>query len=64
MKTTIKAKKDLFHGDGSKSFTKGQTYIVNRDISNPAALMECQTRNDQDEPHIIGSFWRDFTIVK
>lgn len=58
--TTIKAKKDL-HNFG-KCFTKGKTYIVHAIITNPAALMELRTINDQDQVHIIGSWWRNFTI--
>lgn len=60
--TTIKAKKDLYNK--GKCFTKGKTYGVNRDMTTEASLMDMQTINDQGEPHIIGTFWRDFIIVK
>lgn len=62
MKTTIKAKKDLFNG--GKCFTKGSEYTVNKEVSIEAGLMECMTTNDMGEPHLIGSFWRNFKIVK
>lgn len=60
--TTIKAKKDLYNN--GKCFTKGQEYTVNKDVKTEAGLMEATTTNDQGESHIIGSWWRDFKIVK
>jgi len=60
--TTIKAKKDLYNN--GKCFTKGKTYQVQREVSTEAGLMDLQTINDQGQPHIIGTFWRDFKIVK
>lgn len=61
--TTIKAKKDLYNG--GKCFTKGKTYTIERrEIKTEAGLMEAQTTNDQGEPHIIGSWWREFKIIK
>lgn len=60
--TTIKAKKDLFNM--GKCFTKGKEYTVNKKVELEASLMECRTTNDKGEKHVIGSFWRDFEIVK
>ena len=61
MKTKIKAKKDLFnHG---KCFTKENIYTVDGIVSINAGLMEKTTINDQGEKHIIGSWWREFTII-
>lgn len=62
MTTQIKAKKDLYN-DG-KCFTKDEIYIVQGDIRTEAGLMEKQTINDLNEPHLIGSWWREFKIVK
>lgn len=64
MTTIIKAKKDLFNG--GKYFTKGETYEVKGydRVNNEAGLMDKTTINDMGEPHIIGTFWRDFKIVK
>lgn len=59
--TTIKAKKDM-HNYG-KCFTKGKTYEVNAIVHTEAGLMDMQTINDQKQPHIIGSWWRNFIIV-
>jgi hypothetical protein len=59
--TTIKAKKDLYNA--GHCFTKGKTYIVNKLITTPASLMETQIINDMGQPHNIGSWWREFTIV-
>ena len=59
--TTIKAKKDLYN-DG-KCFTKGHEYTVNKRVKTEAGLMEAMTINDQNEPHLIGSWWREFKIV-
>jgi hypothetical protein len=58
--TIIIAKKDLYNC--GKCFTKGAEYIVNKDIQNNASLMELKTINDQNEEHIIGSWWREFEI--
>jgi hypothetical protein len=62
MSTIIKAKKDLFNG--GKCFTKGQTYEVSKNVNIEAGLMEATAINDQNEPHLIGSWWREFKIVK
>lgn len=59
--TTIEAKKDLYNK--GKCFTKGSQYQVNKDVKTEAGLMDCQTVNDQGEPHNIGSWWREFQIV-
>lgn len=59
--TTIKAKKDLFNG--GKCFTKGQKYTLNKVVKTEAGLMDCAVINDQGEPHKIGSWWREFTII-
>ena len=63
MATIIKAKKDLYNG--GKCFTKGKTYslVSDRIVKTEAGLMEAMTTNDKGEAHIIGSFWRHFTIV-
>lgn len=60
--TTIKAKKDLYNA--GKCFTKGREYEVQKDVKTEAGLMEAQTTNDLGEPHNIGSWWREFKIVK
>jgi hypothetical protein len=61
MKTLIKANKDLYnHG---KCFTEGKTYEVTGNVKCEAALMERCIINDMGEDHIIGSFWRDFSII-
>ena len=53
LKTKVKCNKDLFHNDGTKSFSKGQQYEGN--ICN---VMENLTvTNDQEEPHTIGFQW-------
>lgn len=65
MSTRIKAKKDLFNG--GQCFTKGRIYTTlgtYKEYLSEASLMEAQTTNDQGEPHIIGSWWRNFSIVK
>ena len=64
MATIIKAKKNLYNG-GRKAFTKDKQYslIGGRTVKTEAGLMEAMTTNDDNEAHIIGSFWRDFKIV-
>lgn len=59
--TTIKAKKDLYNS--GKCFTKGKEYETYRPVKTEAGLMEMQVINDKGEPHIIGSWWREFKIV-
>lgn len=61
MQTKIIAKKDLYNR--GKCFTKGKEYTINRPVKTPAGLMEAQTFNDQGEPHIIGSWWKDFKLT-
>jgi hypothetical protein len=61
MTTTIKATKDLYNT--GKCFTKGKTYEVQGTVNMAASLMDKQTINDLGEPHLIGSFWRNFKIV-
>jgi len=62
MKTIIKAKKDLYN-DG-KCFSKGKEYEVDGMVKTEAGLMDKMTINDLGEDHIIGSYWREFKIVK
>lgn len=61
---TIKAKKDLFNN--GQCFTKDKTYTVvtGRRIETEASLMDCATVNDLGEKHNIGSWWREFKLVK
>ena len=61
MQTIIKAKKNLYNG--GKCFSKGKKYTVNHSLNTEAGLMDCQTTNDQNEPHLIGSWWREFKII-
>ena len=56
----IKAKKNLFNK--GKCFTKGRIYEV-ADVKNIAGLMDRKAINDRNEPHIIGSWWRNFVII-
>jgi len=59
LKTRVKCKKDLFHSDGSKSFTKGEVYEGN--ICN--VLENLRVENDQGEPHKIGNWSKHFTNI-
>lgn len=61
--TTIIAKKDLYNA--GKCFTKGKEYTLvgSRVVKTEAGLMEAMTTNDMGQPHIIGIWWRDFTIT-
>jgi hypothetical protein len=61
MTTTIKAKKTLYNG--GRCFTEGKEYTIKGIVKTEAGLIDSQTINDQNEPHIIGSWWRDFEIV-
>lgn len=63
MNTRIKATKDLYHGDGTRSFTKGNEYIV-RNVSQPYELIEATATNDQGEPHKISLWYKHFKILK
>lgn len=62
--TTIIAKKDLYNG--GKCFTKGKEYEVrlSRPIHTEATLMDAHVINDLNQDHVIGSWWREFKIVK
>jgi hypothetical protein len=60
--TTIEAKKDLYNA--GKCFTKGKQYEVNKPVKTAAGLMEAQVTNDMNQPHLIGSWWREFEIVE
>lgn len=59
----IKAKKDLFNA--GQCFTKGQTYELGQyeRVSTNSGLMEKIVINDQGERHIIGQWWREFSII-
>lgn len=59
--TIIKAKKDLYNN--GKCFTKNKEYTLNTRIATTASLMDIQITNDLGQPHYIGSWWREFTIV-
>jgi hypothetical protein len=59
--TTIKAKKDLFNR--GQCFTKGKEYTIEKTVSSKAGLIDAMTTNDQNEPHIIGIWWREFEII-
>lgn len=58
--TTIKAKKNMYNR--GLCFTKGKTYEVSK-IKTEASLIDAMVTNDLGEPHIIGQWWRNFTIV-
>lgn len=62
MKTIIKAKKDLYNGD--KCFAKGKEYTINREVKTEAGLIDIRLNNDLGQPHIIGSWWKNFKIVR
>lgn len=62
MKTIIKPKKNLYNK--GLCFTEGNLYEVSGHIQITASLMDKMTTNNMGEDHIIGSFWREFTIVK
>jgi len=62
MKTTIICTENLYNN--GKCFTKGKEYIVNKLVKTEAGLMDTIVTNDQDEPHLIGSWWRNFKIVE
>jgi len=61
MKTTIKAKKNLYNR--GKCFTKEKEYSVDGLVKTESELAYARTVNDQSQPHIIGSWWKDFVIV-
>lgn len=59
--TLIKAKMNLYNK--GLCFTKDKTYEVPKRIQFEASLMETSVINDLGEPHLIGSWWRNFEIV-
>jgi hypothetical protein len=63
MATIIKATKDLYHGDGTKSFTKGCEYEV-RDVNNQYELLNMTTTNNQGQPHKISLWYKHFKLVR
>lgn len=62
MITKIRAKKDLYNA--GRCFTKGRVYILPRPIQTLAALLQYTMTNDKGEPHVIGSWWREFEAVE
>lgn len=60
--TVIEAKKDLYNG--GRCFTKGKTYTVSKHAKNQSELMDARAINDLKEPHVIGTFYRHFKIIK
>jgi hypothetical protein len=59
--TKVKCKKDLYHLDGTKSFSKGFEYEGNT----PNIMENLTLTNDQGERHSIGFQWvKHFKIVK
>ena len=61
LKTVVRCNKDLYHSDGSKSFSKGQEYSGN--ICNVIANLH--VTNNQGEEHKIGENWaKHFTKVR
>lgn len=61
--TTIKARIDLFHDDGTRSFTKGKEYTTDKQVFLNSSLMDCITHNDQGRQHRISVWCKHFTIV-
>lgn len=59
--TTIEAKKDLYNN--GLCFKKGNQYEINKLIKTEAGLMDVVITNAQNQPHIIGSWWRNFKII-
>jgi hypothetical protein len=62
MTTVIKANQDMFNN--GQCFTKDVEYTVNKHITTEASLMDLIVTNELNEPHLIGSWWRNFTIVE
>jgi len=60
LKTKVKCNKNLFHRDGTKSFTKGNEYEGN--ICN--VIENLIVTNDQGEPHKISEWAKHFTKLK
>lgn len=59
METIVKCKKNLYHADGSKSFTKGQIYTGR--ICN--MLENLTVTNNQGEPHKLGCWAKHFKNI-
>jgi hypothetical protein len=62
MYTKIKANKDLYNG--GKCFTKGKTYQLRSPIKIIAEILGKQVTNDLGEPQVIGTWYRNFSLVK
>lgn len=60
MSTIIVAKKDLYNG--GKCFTKGKEYKLPKEVHNQYELIDIVVTNDLGQPHIIGMYWKQFTI--
>ena len=60
--TKIRAKRNLYNK--GKCFTKGRIYEVDSVVRIEPSLMECNVMNDQNQIHWIGSWWRNFEIVR
>jgi len=58
--TTVKCNKTLIHGDGTESFTKGETY--SGAICN--VLENLSVTNNQGEPHKLSGWSKHFKIIK
>lgn len=61
MAIIITPKKNLYNA--GLCFTQDKAYRINRNIQTEASLMDIKVKNDMGQDHIIGSWWRDFTIV-
>jgi len=59
METIVLCKKDLFHDDKTKSFTKGVEYRGH--ICN--VLENLQVTNNQGEPHVLGCWAKYFVNI-
>lgn len=59
LKTIVKCKKNLFHRDGTQSFTKGQEYEGN--ICN--VLENLTVTNDQGEQHRLSGWAKHFKNI-
>lgn len=60
--TQVRAKRDLYNK--GKCFTKDKIYVYDGRIDVLPSLMEKTLINDLGERHIIGSWWREFELVK
>jgi len=58
-KTTVKCNKNLFHGDRTESFTKGEEYTGQ--TSN--VLDNMKVINNQGEKHQLGNWSKHFKII-